>query len=90
MALFVLAASFSIIFVPVVELFSDPSCIFLILKSGQFPSRIEVVQNKYIVLVFLLVCLIHSWSCFSSAPPIINCLTTAQGLNLTNFTCLFP
>ena len=58
MALFVLAASFPIIFVPVVELFSDPSCIFLILKSGQFPSRIEVVQSNGIVLVFLLVCLI--------------------------------
>ena len=90
MVLFVLAASFPIIFVPVVELFPDPSCIFLILKSGQFPSRIVVVQNKCIVFGISPSVPYPFVELFSSAPPIINCLTTAQGLNLTKFTCLFP
>ena len=72
------------------RVFPVPSCIFLILKSGQFPSRLVVVQNKCIAFGISPSVPYPFVELFSSAPPLINFLTTAQGLNHTHFTCFVP
>ena len=90
MALYVLAASFPWSLFLWSSFSLTLVVYFLSLNLVNFPSRIVVVQNKCIVFGISPSVPYPFVELFSSAPPIINFLTTAQGLNHTHFTCLFP
>ena len=90
MALYVLAASFPWSLFLWSSFSLTLVVYFLSLNLVNFPSRVMVVRNKCIVLGISPSVPYPFVELFSSAPPIINSLTTAQGLDLTHFYLFVP